>query len=100
MNRLQPVTPEIAELFDYTLRSFWKARLMVGSAIDKATGETRYVLLSDHNGKMVPVGYLSNTVGDEVYPPGYDPNIVTIILDPDRPEESELLRWADDGGPA
>ena len=56
--------------------------------------------------KLVPLGFLSTTAGDEVLPPGEGLEVTEFILAPDRWDEfvaaqlAELDRWADDGGPA
>ena len=54
--------------------------------------------------KLVPLGFLSTTAGDEVIPPGYELPPV-FVVEPERFDELiahalvELDRWADDGGP-
>lgn len=104
----KPIPPEVAELFDYLMGYASTGNLGVFSTLDKATGDTRYTLTGRHvyrdgSYDLVPLGFLSNTAGDEVIPPGVEPTPV-FVLAPERFEEfiahaeADLRRWADDGG--
>jgi hypothetical protein len=104
----KPIPQEVRELFDYLMRYAATGNLGVISTLDKATGQTRFALMGRHETRdgyqLVPLGFLSTTVGDEVYPPGFEPPVEFVAL-PERYEEFlvaqqvELDRWADDGGP-
>lgn len=103
---VEPIPPEVRELYDYLIAYAQSGRLGLLSTLDKETGATRFTLFGQHpleNGDftLVPLGFLSTTAGEEVIPPGLTP---VIALEPERFEEFalareiEIDRWADDGG--
>lgn len=103
-----PIPREVAELFDYLMFYAATGNLGVISTLDKQTGDTRFTLMgrhvhSDGGFSLVPLGFLSNTAGDEVYPPGLEPVAEFTIL-PERYDaflayqQEDVDRWADDGG--
>lgn len=109
MQRLpDPIPPEVGELFDYLMKYASTGDLGVISVFDRATRKTRFGLFGRHfrgdgDFALVPLGFLSNTAGDEIIPPGLEPPAEYYLL-PERYEEFlrseqfERDRWADDGG--
>lgn len=100
----QPIPDTVKELFEFLVSAVRAETLGVLSAIDKTTGQQRWVLGAGSPYGFIPMGYLSTTTGDEVFPPGL-PQPTVIDLLPESYDafllavEVELARWADDGGP-
>lgn len=109
MQRLpDPITPQIAELFDYMMQAAAMGRLGVISVFDKATGVTRYALAVRHiePDQLFPIGFLSATAGEEVISPSEEPPLFFVLV-PEQyevfraygsDEPADIDRWADDGG--
>jgi hypothetical protein len=107
-----PIPDTIRSLFDHLMAYASTGDLGVISVLDKRTHETRFALVGQHffpDGRftLVPLGFLSNTAGDEVTPPGAALEVAEFEVRPEcyehfraygSDDQADIDRWADDGG--